>query len=177
MIRDYYLTLPLESFDDKTMFKEQYTHPKVSIEGGEDNQAQEWQGMVKELKRHTELLSQESIIQQKRTLRKQTQENEEGMRKQTQEIDKRIEGIDLSIRKQAKENEEGMRKQTQEIEEGMRKQNQEIDKRIQGIDLSIREKAKENEEGTRKQTQEIDQRLARLEQLILDINTKLSHNN
>jgi hypothetical protein len=39
MIRDYYLTLPLEAFDDKTMFKEFYPHPKNSVEGGEDAQA------------------------------------------------------------------------------------------------------------------------------------------
>ena len=70
------------------------------------------------------------------------------MRKQTLEIDKRIQGIDLSIREKAKQNEEAMKKQGQEIEEGMMKQ-----------------------------TQEIDQRLARLEKLILDMNTKLSHNN
>jgi hypothetical protein len=39
MIRDYYLTLPKEAFDDKTIFKETYSHPKVSMEGGEDAQA------------------------------------------------------------------------------------------------------------------------------------------
>ena len=57
MIRDYYLTLPKEAFDDTTMFKKFYSHPIDSVEGGEDAQAQEWQGMVKELKRHTEMLS------------------------------------------------------------------------------------------------------------------------
>jgi hypothetical protein len=36
MIRDYYLTLPQEAFDDKTVFKEMYSHPKDSVEGGED---------------------------------------------------------------------------------------------------------------------------------------------
>ena len=39
MIRDYYLTLPLEAFDDTSMFKEIYSHPKDSVEGGEDAQA------------------------------------------------------------------------------------------------------------------------------------------
>ena len=39
MIRDYYLTLPQEAFDDKYMFKEMYSHPKDSVEGGEDAQA------------------------------------------------------------------------------------------------------------------------------------------
>ena len=77
------------------------------------------------------------------------------MMKQAQEIDKRINGIDLSIRKQAQENEEGTIEQTKEIE-----------KRIEGINLSIRNQA-----------QEIDQRFARLEKLILDMNKQLSHNN
>jgi hypothetical protein len=39
MIRDYYLTLPKEAFDDTSMFKESYYHPKDSVEGGEDAQA------------------------------------------------------------------------------------------------------------------------------------------
>ena len=39
MIRDYYLTLPEEAFDNKDMFKESYSHPKVSVEGTEDAQA------------------------------------------------------------------------------------------------------------------------------------------
>jgi hypothetical protein len=39
MIRDYYLTLPKEAFDDTSMFKESYSHPKDSVEGGEDAQA------------------------------------------------------------------------------------------------------------------------------------------
>ena len=49
------------------------------------------------------------------------------------------------------------------IDLSMRKQAQEIDMQI---DLKMR-----------KQTQEIDQRLASLEKLILEMNTKLSHNN
>jgi hypothetical protein len=39
MIHDYYLTLPNEAFYDKTMFKDMYSHPKDSVEGGEDAQA------------------------------------------------------------------------------------------------------------------------------------------
>ena len=39
MIRDYYLTLPKEDFDDKSKFKEFYSHPKDSVEGEEDSQA------------------------------------------------------------------------------------------------------------------------------------------
>jgi hypothetical protein len=39
MIRDYYLTLPQEVFNDKTVFKEFYSHAKDSVEGGEDAQA------------------------------------------------------------------------------------------------------------------------------------------
>jgi hypothetical protein len=39
MIREYYLTLPQEAFDDKNIFKEMYSHPKGSVEGGEDAQA------------------------------------------------------------------------------------------------------------------------------------------
>ena len=38
MIRDYYLTLPKEAFDDTSLFKETYSHPKDSVEGGEDSQ-------------------------------------------------------------------------------------------------------------------------------------------
>ena len=88
---------------------------------------------------------------------------------QAQEIEKRIEGIDLSITKQAKENEEGMRKQAQEINIGIQVINQIINKQAQENDMQI-------EISIRNQTQEIDQRLARLEKLILDMNTKLSHN-
>ena len=39
MIRKYYLTLPKEAFDDETMFKKFYSHPKNSVEDGEDFQA------------------------------------------------------------------------------------------------------------------------------------------
>jgi hypothetical protein len=39
MIRDYYLTLPQEAFEDKTMFKDLYSHPKNSGEDGENSQA------------------------------------------------------------------------------------------------------------------------------------------
>jgi hypothetical protein len=39
MIRDFYLTLSQEAFDIKSMFKEFYSHPKNSVEGGEDAQA------------------------------------------------------------------------------------------------------------------------------------------
>ena len=30
MIRDYYMSLPLEAFKDNAVFKESYTHPKVA---------------------------------------------------------------------------------------------------------------------------------------------------
>ena len=39
MIREYYLTLPDEAFDDTSKFKESYTHPRISEENGEDDQA------------------------------------------------------------------------------------------------------------------------------------------
>jgi hypothetical protein len=39
MIRDYYLTLPEEAFEDETMFKKLYSHPKNSVEDGENSQA------------------------------------------------------------------------------------------------------------------------------------------
>ena len=59
MIRDYYYTLPPEAFENREVFKEIYTHPRSSIEDGKGSQDQQWQGMVKELKRHTEKINSE----------------------------------------------------------------------------------------------------------------------
>jgi hypothetical protein len=39
MINDYYLTLPKKVFEDRSMFKELYSHPKDSVQGGEDAKA------------------------------------------------------------------------------------------------------------------------------------------
>jgi len=39
LIRDYYLTLPEEVFEDKEIFKDSYSFSKESVDSGEDAQA------------------------------------------------------------------------------------------------------------------------------------------
>jgi hypothetical protein len=39
LIRDYYITLPKEAFDDKDIFKDSYTYSKDSEKNGDDSQA------------------------------------------------------------------------------------------------------------------------------------------
>jgi hypothetical protein len=39
LIRDYYMTLPAEAFNDSSMFKESYSHHKDLVEGSENAQA------------------------------------------------------------------------------------------------------------------------------------------
>ena len=71
MIRDYYLTLPDSAFSDSSIFKMEYLSEKESAKENENDQAQQWQGMVKEIKRHSEWLISDAQVQNKRILTKQ----------------------------------------------------------------------------------------------------------
>jgi len=80
MIQSHYLTYSDDVFKDKDLFPPSYVDPKStdSADGTNDSDKsqQQWQGMVKELKVHSEKLISAATIEIKRNLTKQTHEME-----------------------------------------------------------------------------------------------------
>ena len=70
MIRDHYLTLTDEDFKNEELFPLFYIHPKISESSSTGQGQQEWQGMVKELKLHSEKLISDANIEMKKNIMK-----------------------------------------------------------------------------------------------------------
>ena len=93
MIREYYSTFTREAIDNIIVFSESIQYPNYEVEEEEDAEAQKFEEMANEIKRHSEWLSYENM-------RKQAQEFELRMRQQAQEFElrhSRLEKLILDI--------------------------------------------------------------------------------